>query len=119
MSRLDALSWALLAPNPHNRQPWIADVRTPGEVVIYADPDRMLPHTDPYARQITIGLGCFLELMRMAAAEDGYRVDITPFPEGASPLALDSRPVARAVFTADPEVARDPLFALVPARRSR
>jgi hypothetical protein len=116
--RLDALSWALLAPNPHNRQPWIADVRTPGEVVIYADPDRMLPHTDPYARQITIGLGCFLDLMRMAAAEDGYRVDITPFPEGASPLALDSRPVARAVFTADPEVARDPLFAHVPARRS-
>jgi len=116
--RLDALSWALLAPNPHNRQPWIADVRTPGEVVLYADPDRMLPHTDPYARQITIGLGCFLELMRMAAAEAEYRVEIVPFPEGASPLALDSRPVARAVFIADSGVARDPLFARVPARRS-
>ncbi|MCA3698547.1 MAG: twin-arginine translocation pathway signal protein, partial [Brevundimonas sp.] len=29
--RLHALSYAILAPNPHNRQPWIADVRTPGE----------------------------------------------------------------------------------------
>ena len=117
-ARLNALSWALLAPNPHNRQPWIADVRTAGEVMLFADPDRMLPHTDPYARQITIGLGCFLELMRMAAAEEGYRVEITPFPEGASPLALDSRPVARAVFVPDTGVARDPLFAHVPARRS-
>jgi hypothetical protein len=116
--RLDALSWALLAPNPHNRQPWIADVGTPDTVVLYADTDRMLPHTDPLNRQITVGLGCFLDLMRMAGAEAGYRVEITPFPEGASPLALDRRPVARAVFMADAGVARDPLVAHALARRS-
>jgi hypothetical protein len=116
--RLDALSWALLAPNPHNRQPWVADVGTPDTVVLYADPARMLPHTDPLNRQITVGLGCFLDLMRMAAAEAGYRVEVTPFPEGASPLALDRRPVARAVFVADAGVTRDPLFAQALARRS-
>ena len=55
--------------------------------------------------------------MRIAAAEDGYRVDLTLFPEGEDPLALDDRPIARAVFTADPGVAKDPLFAQILHRR--
>jgi hypothetical protein len=116
--RRRALSWALLAPNPHNRQPWIADLSEEGVVTLYVDLDRLLPHTDPYNRQITVGLGCFLEIMRMAAAEDGYRVDLTLFPEGEDAAGLDGRPVARAVFVAVPGVARDPLFAQVPDRRS-
>lgn len=116
--RRRALSWALLAPNPHNRQPWLADLSQEGVVTLHVDPDRLLPHTDPYSRQITIGMGCFLELMRMAAAEEGYRVDLTLFPEGEDPQALDARPIARAVFVADAAVARDPLFAQAPHRRS-
>ena len=116
--RLRALSWALLAPNPHNRQPWLADCRTPGEVTLHARLDRLLPHTDPFGRQITIGLGCFLELMRMAAAQDGYRTDIATFPNGADQRALDAAPVARIAFVGDPGVARDPLFAYARARRS-
>ena len=116
--RRRALSWALLAPNPHNRQPWLADLSEEGVVTLYADPGRLLPHTDPFNRQITIGLGGFLELMRIAAAEDGYRVDLTLFPEGENPLALDDRPIARTVFTADPGVAKDPLFAQILHRRS-
>jgi hypothetical protein len=116
--RMRALSYALLAPNPHNRQPWIADLGTPDTVTLYCDPDRRLPETDPFDRQITIGLGCFVELMRMAAAEDGHRVTITPFPEGVPDGRLDTRPIARATFAVDPGVARDPLFAHVLARRS-
>ena len=117
-ARRRALSYALLAPNPHNRQPWIADLGEADTVTLYADPDRMLPHTDPYARQITIGLGCFLELMRMAAAEDGHRVELALFPEGEDPAALDGRPVARARFVKDAGAPRDPLFAHALARRS-
>jgi hypothetical protein len=116
--RMRALSWALLAPNPHNRQPWLADLSDPGTITLFADADRMLPQTDPFNRQITIGLGCFLELLRMAAAEDGHRAEIVPFPQGSDPAALDRRPIARITLTADPTVARDPLFAHVPARRS-
>ncbi len=116
--RRRALSYALLAPNPHNRQPWLVDLRTPGEVTLYVDTGKLLPHTDPYSRQITIGLGCFLELMRMAASHDGQRVTIMPFPEGFDDRALDARPVARAVFVADPGVAPDTLFASVMERRS-
>jgi hypothetical protein len=117
-ARHRALSWALLAPNPHNRQPWLVDLRKAGEVTLYVDTGKLLPATDPFNRQITIGLGCFLELMRMAASHDGQRVTITPFPEGYDDTALDGRPVARAVFTADPGVTPDPLFAHALARRS-
>lgn len=116
--RMRALSWALLAPNPHNRQPWLADLSEDGVITLFADPDRMLPQTDPFNRQITIGLGCFLELLRMAAAEDGYRAETVLFPQGSSATALDTRPIASITLTADPAVARDPLFAQAPARRS-
>jgi len=116
--RMRALSWALLAPNPHNRQPWLADLSEDGVITLRADQDRMLPHTDPFNRQITIGLGCFLELLRMAAAEDGYRAEAELFPQGSSAVGLDQRPIARITLTSDPAVERDPLFALVPARRS-
>jgi hypothetical protein len=117
-ARHRALSWALLAPNPHNRQPWLVDLREAGVVTLYVDTTKLLPHTDPFSRQITIGLGCFLELMRMAASHDGQRVTITTFPQGHDDRALDVRPVARAVFTPDPSVQPAPLFAHVLNRRS-
>ena len=116
--RMRALSWALLAPSPHNRQPWLADLGTEGAVTLLADTERLLPHTDPYSRQITIGLGCFLEILRMAAAEEGWRTDLALFPDGEDPAGLDGRPVARVAFVADPGLARDPLFAQVPHRRT-
>jgi hypothetical protein len=116
--RRRALSFALLAPNPHNRQPWKVDLSNADEVTLFADADRMLPHTDPFNRQITIGLGGFLHLMQMAAAEQGYRVQITPFPQGSDDKALDTRPVASALFIADANVKPDPMFAAVLARRS-
>lgn len=111
--RKDALSWALLAPSPHNRQPWQAALIGADRVALTMDPARTLPHTDPFGRQLAIGMGCFLELMRMAAAEAGYRVDLDPYPEGAG----EGRPVALATFVpgaAEP----DPLFAAAADRRS-
>jgi hypothetical protein len=116
--RMRALSWALLAPNPHNRQPWLADLSESGAITLYVDTDLLLPHTDPFNRQIIIGLGCFLELLRMAAAEDGYQADLMLFPQGSNVKALDQRPIARIALTADSALTRDPLFAWVPARRS-
>jgi hypothetical protein len=113
-----ALSFAILAPNPHNRQPWLVDLATPGTITLYVDPDRLLPHTDPVDRQITIGLGAFLELLAMALAEDGLRADLALFPEGEPQPRLDGRPVARVVATPDPGVERDPLFAFVLDRRT-
>lgn len=116
--RRRALSYAILSPNPHNMQPWLVDLSTPDTVVLKVDQTRLLPHTDPFNRQITIGLGCFLETMSMAAAENGYAVDIELFPQGADVTALDDRPVAVATFRQDDTVQPDPLFAHVVQRRS-
>lgn len=116
--RMQALAYAILAPNPHNRQPWQVELKGEDTVILSVDLDRLLPHTDPFNRQITIGLGCFLELMTMAAAETGHRVDLELFPQGADPDRLTSAPVAVARFIADPAIRPDPLFAHVMARRS-
>lgn len=116
--RMRALSYAILAPNPHNRQPWAVDLSRAGAAVLTCDPARRLPETDPYDRQIVIGLGCFLEIARMAAAAEGYALVIEPFPEGEGGPRLDARPVAHMRFMARPGVAPDPLFRWVPQRRS-
>ena len=117
--RVRALSFALLAPNPHNMQPWIVDLRTPNEITFICDRTRLLPQTDPYSRQITIGCGAFLELLRMAAAEQGFRAEITAFPQGDWPANdVGDQPVCRVVFVADTGVERDPLFAHVLKRRT-
>jgi len=110
-----ALSYAILAPNPHNRQPWLVELKSETEAVPRCDLGRLLPETDPFSRQIVIGLGCFLELLRQAAAEEGLTAEIAPFPDG-EPTQLDGRPVAhiRLVAGGTP----DPLFAHVHDRRS-
>ena len=87
--RRRALAWALLAPNPHNLQSWAVDLSRPDTIVLHVDAARLLPQTDPFSRQILIGHGCFLEILAMAAAADGYRTEVTLFPDG--PWSLDSR----------------------------
>ncbi|WP_333586600.1 Acg family FMN-binding oxidoreductase [Phenylobacterium sp.] len=114
--RRRALSYALLAPNPHNRQPWRVRLDGDDALTLYCDLDRRLPVTDPYDRQITIGCGAFLELLSIAAAEEGRVAEITPFPEGEDLTTLDARPVARVRFA--PGAAPDPLFAQILQRRS-
>ncbi len=116
--RVRVLAWALLAPNPHNLQPWIADVRVADTIMLSLDPRWQLPGTDPYGRQILIGCGAFLELLRMAAAQDGYRAQTTLFPDGPYGETLDARPFARVRLERDPAVAPDRLFAYVRQRRT-
>ena len=116
--RKKALSYAILAPNPHNRQPWKIDLSQKDTVKILIDTDRLLPHTDPFGRQIIIGFGCFLEVLRMAASEQGYLLSEQLFPEGIDEKKLDSRPVAILTFQKDQTASKDPLFAHVLNRRS-
>lgn len=119
-ARMRALSFAILAPNPHNRQPWMVDLSKEGVVTLYCDPERRLPETDPYDRQILIGLGCFLELLNQAAAADGKQLQISLFPQGvaAESERLDHRPIAEIVFLSEQAASYDRLFDQALKRRS-
>jgi hypothetical protein len=117
--RLWLLSYAILAPHSHNLQSWVADVRTPGEILLFCDLKRLLPQTDPLYRQIMMGQGTFLELLDLAAKERGLRAEITLFPQGEfGPDKLDARPVARIRLSADATVQKDPLFTQILLRHT-
>jgi nitroreductase len=113
-----ALSYAILAPNPHNRQPWIVAINSDTDAVLYCDKDRLLPATDPFDRQIVIGLGCFIELFSLAAKNDSYHAEITLFPDGEPVDRLDERPIARLRLIRGAKQSPDPLFAQVLDRRT-
>ncbi|MEH6526070.1 MAG: hypothetical protein V7723_08335 [Sneathiella sp.] len=115
------LSYAMLAPNPHNMQPWLVDLSIDSEITLFIDPTRLLPETDPFGRQILIGQGTFLELLDIAAHEKGYRADISVFPQGepaAGTLDITTTPVAHIKLTKDTTLTSDPLFAHITERRS-
>ncbi len=113
-----ALSYAILAPNPHNRQPWIVELKSPTEAILTCDLKRLLPETDPFGRQIIIGLGCFLELFSIASIHDGYRAQINLFPEGEPGEFLNEKPIAHLALVKDSQVTADPLFAQALNRRT-
>lgn len=115
--RVRALSYAVLAPNAHNRQPWLVDLSEPDAVTLYCDLDRRLPETDPFDRQITVSLGCFIELFTLAAAQEGFGVDVSVFPQGEPSPRLDARPVARLHLVAGAGLS-DPLFAQILRRHT-
>jgi len=112
------LAHALLAPNPHNMQPWLADLREPDSIGLRLDPSRLLPATEPFGRQILMGCGAFLELLALAAAARGQRAEIALFPEGEPGATLGAAAVARIRLAPDAVLAPDPLFAQVAARHT-
>jgi hypothetical protein len=116
--RRHALAHAILAPNPHNRQPWLIDLAGENDIVLHADLSRLLPATDPPNRQIVIGCGAFLELLVIAARETGHSATVALWPEGEPQPTLDTRPVARVTLVKDPAVTKDPLFAQILKRRT-
>ncbi|MFT3811275.1 MAG: hypothetical protein QM698_15290 [Micropepsaceae bacterium] len=109
--RRRALSYALLAPNPHNLQSWIADLSVADEIRLFVDPARLLPATDPFSRQIVVGCGCFLETLVLAAAMEGWKADVAP-GTGEDAIVAGTAPFATVRFVAG---ARDDAGGLGPA----
>jgi hypothetical protein len=115
------LAHALLAPNPHNRQPWIADLRESNRIHLFCDGERLLPETDPFGRQILIGCGAFIELAVIAAAQRGVAAGVELFPDGTpadQQLPMGSR-VATLVVGETGTAPSDSLFAQIVRRHTR
>ncbi len=113
-----ALAHAITAPNPHNLQPWLVDLREPNAITVYTDRERTLPETDPFGRQILIGHGAFLELLVMALAQQGLAAQVTLWPQGELPATLKDwreqalqRPIARLSLSRNSQP--DALFAQI------
>ena len=115
-----ALAHAILAPNSHNRQPWIADLREANAITLHVDRERLLPETDPWFRQIVVSQGTFIESLVIALRERGIDPQVELFPQGAfAPRTLDDRPVARITWDPNmPAPAKDPLFSQILRRHT-
>lgn len=117
--RLQVLAYAVLSPNPHNIQPWIIKLTGDKEFELYVDPDRLLPETDPYYRQIHIGQGTFLETTAIAATGLKHEAKITLFPQGMyRNTELANKPVARVTLIENDKVKTNPLFHAILSRHS-
>mgnify|MGYP006356463377 CR=1 FL=1 len=81
---LSLVSAAILAANPHNTQPWLFQV-SDSRIDLYADTKRRIGATDPFLREMYIGLGCALENLLLAADAQGFDHKLTLMPEEGKP----------------------------------
>jgi len=113
------LAHAILAPHSHNLQSWLVDLREPGAITLYCDRTRLLPETDPHSRQILMSQGTFLELLHLAALQQGLRAEMELFPHGEyDPRQPPAPPhthhaTARVRLVPDAGARHDPLFAQI------
>lgn len=98
---------AVLAPSPHNAQPWLFALG-PDHVDVYADPTRRTGALDPFDRELHVGLGAAIENSVLAAGAIGRRAHVELMPRG-----VGTTHVARVTLTSS--VARgSPLYAQIP-----
>ena len=104
--RVHLAASGLLAASGHNMQPWKIklDDSDPMVFYLYADSTRMTKEVDPDARQMMISQGTFLEYVAVAGEKNGWKVDITLFPNGEYDEAnlaasMDAKPVAKVLLS--------------------
>jgi nitroreductase len=108
-----ALALAGRAPSVHNSQPWQWRVRASG-LHLYANPDLLLPHTDPDARDLMLSCGAALNHCLVALAALDWQTRVHRLPDPADPHHL-------AVIEPYPYPAADldiSLAAAIPRRRT-
>ncbi|GIP23598.1 hypothetical protein [Paenibacillus sp. J22TS3] len=107
--RVKLVSHGILAANGHNMQPWkvVLDPKDHMVFRLYADAKRLTPEVDPFARQTMVSQGTFLEYIRIAGAELGYKTTIALFPEGEYDerdlkASMSAKPVAKITLAKAP-----------------
>ncbi len=114
--RISLAAHGMLAANGHNMQPWKIrlDAENPMVFYLYADSGRLTRRVDPFARQMMISQGTFLEYVDIAGDESGRRAVIELFPEGGYNEgelleSMQARPVAK-ITLANGEPQSSPLY---------
>ena len=114
-----AIAWATQAPNPHNTQAWKFFPLSDTSALLYIDERRLLPVTDPPARQIHIGAGCCIETMAVGMSIEGYETEVELLPDGTHGFEeIGRRPVARLEVSRSSAIRPDPLASAVGARQT-
>jgi hypothetical protein len=114
-----AIAYGCNARNPHNTQAWTLRNTSDLQTVLYVDKARLLPVTDPPARQIHIGCGCFIETLSVGASTMGFETAVESFPEGTYGLnEIGMKPVARITLTPAAETQPDELSDYLYARQT-
>lgn len=108
--RMAALSWAILAPSPHNLQPWRAELVGDDKILLWNTGEGLMPETDPSGRHMMLSFGAFLEILQLAIAEQNSAATVVLFPSGVS------GPTAE--VTLQPGGTPDPLFHHISQRRT-
>lgn len=109
--RIGIAAYGLLAANGHNMQPWKIKLDKSDNSVfyLYADSARITGEVDPFARQMMVSQGTFLEDAAIGGAYSGYITKMELYPEGNYdetdlPGSMDRVPVAKITLAkADPD----------------
>lgn len=116
---MKAIAYGVNAPSPHNTQSWKFEILSDTEMNLYADENILLPATDPPARQIHLGLGCFAEMFKIAATVLGYQTEIQWFPQGNYSLEeIGKKPAANIKIKRDANIQKHELADYVFARQT-
>jgi hypothetical protein len=108
---LKAIAYGITAPSPHNTQSWYIDTLSSTEMLLYVK--HALPETDPPARQIHIGAGCFIELVAIGMSNEGYETKVEYFPFGEYPIEknkIGSKPLAKITLIKNSNIQKDVLY---------
>ena len=108
---IKAIAYGVTAPSPHNSQSWYLDTLSSTEMLLYVK--HVLPETDPPARQIHMGAGCFIELVSVGMSKEGYETKVDYFPHGyytVSANKLAERAVAKISFVKNSIIKKDILY---------
>lgn len=114
-----AITWGIQAPNPHNTQAWKFRVLSDTAALLYLDEKRLLPVTDPPARQIHLGAGCCIETLAVGMSTEGYGTDVELLPEGAHGFdEIGRKPVAKIALRPAATTSADPLADAIGRRQT-
>ena len=91
----ELLEYGRLSPSPHNLQAWLFQIESDTEAVLLFDPRRLLPGTDPTGRFIAAGFGIMLEMLSIAAAPHGLKLEAAYTGQALDPSLTVPTPFAR------------------------